>query len=43
MAVQVIKTTKTKRRVKKGSPDYIQCNICGGLGYIPNWHRRKKK
>lgn len=43
MAIQTITTKKTKRRVKKGSPDYLQCNVCHGLGYIPNWHKRKKK
>lgn len=42
MATQTIK--KTKYRVKKNAKgsDKIICNICGGRGYIANWHKKKK-
>lgn len=45
MAKQTVKTTTTKKRVKKGNSggDRVRCNLCGGSGYAPAPYSKKKK
>lgn len=41
---KIHQTTKTKSRRRKtgGSSDYIQCNMCHGIGRVKNGHKKKK-
>ena len=45
MAKQTVKTTTTKKRVKKGigGVDRVRCNLCAGTGYAPAPYSKKKK
>lgn len=45
MATQTIKKTKYRQKKVKGkvsaNKEYIKCNICGGRGFLENWHKGK--